>query len=347
MISDPAPTSLDAVLSPPWLSRALGTSFPGVEVTHSEPVEVLRTVATKVRFTIDCAPMSGPTPPAALCVKAYFDRADQGYTGGETEGAFYREMAKTLPVRTPACLYVGSDTSTGHTLVLMRDLTAEGSTFLTALTPYSVDEAAATLDQLALLHASHWNDQGLYSLPWLASRVARIPDSFPIEQLQSQLDGRRGGPLPAVIRDAGRLDAAMRKLGQDDDPTSVCVVHGDAHAGNVFVTSAGLPGLIDWQIAHRGSWATDVAYHIGAVLDVDERQRSEKELLRHYLGRLGAHGVQPPGWEQAWEKYRQYLAYGYYLWGITRFVDEDITVEFVKRLGTAVAQHKTFEAIGV
>jgi aminoglycoside phosphotransferase (APT) family kinase protein len=361
-IENPAPVARDVALSPAWLSRALGTSFPGVAVRGSAVVEVLRTVATKIRFTIElddpgdaASPVAIPPtslpptalPPTALCVKAYFDREEQGYAGGETEGAFYREMAATLAVRTPTCLYVGTDPSNGHTLVLMKDLTAEGARFLTALTPYSVDQAAATLDQLAMLHASRWQDPGLADVPWLASRISRIPDSFPVALLQSQLDDRRGDPLPRSVRDAARLDAAMRKLGAAGDAMPACVVHGDAHAGNVFVTTEGEPGLIDWQIVHRGCWATDVAYHVAAVLDVDERQRAERDLLQHYLGRLQAHGVRPPSWDEAWDAYRRYLAYGYYLWGITRFVDPEITVEFVKRLGLAVAQHGTFDALGV
>jgi aminoglycoside phosphotransferase (APT) family kinase protein len=344
---NPAPVTVDGVLSPQWLSEALSDQFPGVEVTGSEVTETLRTVATKVRFAIDCAPTSGSRPPAALCVKGYFDRAEQGYGAGQTEGQFYRHLAPHLPVRTPPCVYVGSDPDTEHTLILMRDLKAEGATFLTALTPYSVDQAASTLDQLALLHASHWNDPELITIPWLESRIAKIPDSFPIEVLQSQLDGRRGDPLAASVRDASRLDAAMRKLSTPDIGSPICIVHGDVHAGNVYITAEGSTGLIDWQIVHRGCWAADVAYHIAASLSVDERERSEAELLRHYLGRLQANGVEAPDWDEAWSSYRRYLAYGYYLWGITRFVDEEITVEFVKRLGSAVAQHKSFEELGV
>jgi aminoglycoside phosphotransferase (APT) family kinase protein len=343
--TNPAPVTQEIALSPRWLTSALQTVFPGVEVVGSKVVEVLRTVATKIRFTVDLAPDSAPMTTVAFCVKAYFDRAEQGYRGGETEGAFYRELAAGLPVRTPTAAYVGADPENGHTLVIMHDLTAEGAAFLTALTPYSADQTVATLDQLAHLHASHWNDPALRSIEWLVSRVARIPDSFPVDLLQSQLDTRRGDPLPPEIRDAARLDAAMRTLARSDPDAraSACIVHGDAHAGNVFVAADGGPGLIDWQIAHRGCWALDVAYHIGAVLDVDERRRSERDLLGRYLDQLGRAGADAPSWDDAWELYRRYMVYGYYLWAITRFVQEDITVEFVKRLGTAVADHQSFD----
>ena len=50
------------------------------------------------------------------------------------------------------------------------------------------------------------------------------------------------------------------------------LVHGDAHAGNIFRTDRG-SGLIDWQVLQRGTWAIDVAYHLCAVLPVDLAER--------------------------------------------------------------------------
>ena len=124
------------------------------------------------------------------------------------------------------------------------------------------------------------------------------------------------------------------------------MIHGDAHAGNIFETSGG-PGLIDWQLVQRGVWAADVAYHIGAVLDIDDRRRSEFDLLRHYLTRLSIYGVEPPAWEEALVQYRRYLAYGLHLWAMTQFVDDNITTQFVQRLGQAVADNESFQLLSV
>lgn len=344
-MKNPAPTTLEEVLSHSWLTAALSTRYPSVRVTGSTVTWRQENVATKVRFKIDVEPMSSP-PPASWCVKGYWGREDR-YSAGDREGAFYRSLASELPIVVPACDYVGSDPETGHTLILMHDLTAEGSRFLTALSPYSVELAAATLDQLALLHASHWGDGTLREIPWLSSRIGTFPDYIPADVLQSLIDGRRGDPLPASIKDAGRLGAGMRRLAESGDTGLICLVHGDAHAGNVFLTADESVGIIDWQVVHGGDWACDVAYHIGAVLSVEEREKAERDLLAHYLERLGAYGGQPPPWDEAWASYRRFLVYGYFLWAMTRFVDEEITVEFVKRLGTAVAQHQSFELLGV
>jgi aminoglycoside phosphotransferase (APT) family kinase protein len=124
-----------------------------------------------------------------------------------------------------------------------------------------------------------------------------------------------------------------------------CLVHGDAHAGNLYLTADGRPGLVDWQLLNRGHWALDVAYHIGAVLTVADRERAERDLVRHYLDRLRSYGAAAPSWEEAWRDYRRALVYGYYLWSITRRVAEPITCEFATRLGLAVAANDSFASL--
>jgi hypothetical protein len=342
-MDNPAPSTLEEVLSPSWLTDALSPRYPGLQVTNSTVTWRQDNVASKVRFTIDVEPMTSP-PPSSWCVKGYWGRPDR-YSAGDREAEFYRSFAANVPIRVPTCDYAGSDSATGHSIILMHDLTAGGATFLTALSPYTVELAAATLDQLALLHASRWNDGTLQEFPWLSSRIKTFPDYIPTATLQTLLDSQRGDPLPAAVKDAPRLVSAMRRLGELAERETSCLVHGDAHAGNVFLRADESVGIIDWQVVHRGSWACDVAYHIGAVLSVEARERAERDLLAHYLERLGAYGGQPPAWDQAWTSYRRFLVYGYFLWAMTRFVDEAITVEFVKRLGTAVTQHESFEVV--
>jgi aminoglycoside phosphotransferase (APT) family kinase protein len=124
------------------------------------------------------------------------------------------------------------------------------------------------------------------------------------------------------------------------------MLHGDTHAGNVFDSPSG-PGLLDWQLVQRGSWATDVSYHIGSVLETEDRRRFEWDLLRDYLDCLGEFGVATPAWESAVTAYRQHLAYGLFLWAMTQFTPEELTTITLRRLGHAVEDHGTFELLGV
>jgi thiamine kinase-like enzyme len=341
----PAPDELEEVLSADWLSAALAPQFPGIEVASTTVTETLQTMATKVRFDVEYSNAPADAP-AALCVKSYFGVGERyRATAGLGETLFYRELASTLSVRVPPCLYKGIDPDTGNALIIMEDLVASGHTFLTALSPYTVDQAAATLDQLAQLHARYWGDESLASFSWLRPKLTSITSYITPEVLQEHLDGPRAQRLPAAVRSAERLNRAVLRSVDRSANDVACLVHGDAHAGNLYETADGLPGLVDWQVIQRSSWALDVGYHIGAVLDVELRASAERDLLSHYLDRLAAYGVEAPSWEHAWLNYRIALVYGYYMWAVSRLVDPPVTTEFVTRLGTAVADHGTFELL--
>src|SRR5262249_33277115 len=107
------------------------------------------------------------------------------------------------------------------------------------------------------------------------------------------------------------------------------------------------PGLIDWQVVQRGAWALDVAYHVGAVLTVDNRAAHERDLLAHYLGVARALGAPVPDDPTAWGQYRDALVYGYYMWAITQRVERPVIEEFVHRLGSAVEAHDSLHRVGV
>jgi hypothetical protein len=77
------------------------------------------------------------------------------------------------------------------------------------------------------------------------------------------------------------------------------------------------------------------------------REKSERQLLDYYLAKLHAHGADAPDRATAWNEYRAHMAYGYYLWAITRKVQSDITNEFVRRLGLAVESLGSFELLTV
>lgn len=343
---NPAPLDLDTILSPAWLDPVLGARFPGTAVARTTVTEDLRTIATKVRFDVTYAANPAGAP-AALCVKGYFGPDSAGFVSlGQMEARFYSEIAPHLTVNVPPCVHTGIDDETGHGIILMRDLVASGSTFLTALSPYSVDQAAATLDQLARLHTA---DRAAITADtaWLAPRLGGYLDYVTEERLQSQLDDGRADGLDAAIRHADRLRAGLGVLATHSAAAAACLVHGDAHAGNLYLDPSGTPGLIDWQVVQWGAWELDVAYHLGAVLDTDDRRTHERALLGHYLDAVRTHGGEAPADEDAWEAYRRALVYGYFMWGITQRVERPILVTFVQRLGTAVQDHRSFDLLGV
>jgi aminoglycoside phosphotransferase (APT) family kinase protein len=341
-----APLDVETILSPAWLTAVLRAHHPDVMVAATEVTGQVETIATKLRFRVEYAGGADGLP-TDLCAKGYFN-ATAASRAGHPEVAFYREVAPTLDgVRSPVCVHAGVDEATGHALILMEDLVAGGATFLDPLASYGPEKAAATLDLLAALHAAYWERPAADLPAAFAPRVARMAGIFPTDVLQAQLDDGRGAGVPGEVLRADRLQAALGAIGALSGGQPQCVVHGDTHTGNVYELGDGRPGLLDWQVTQRGTWALDVAYHVGSVLDPDERERNERDLLDHYLGRLAARGVTPPGRDDAWTLYRAHLPYGFFLWAITRMVDRPIVERHTWRLGTAVAANGSLDLLGV
>jgi aminoglycoside phosphotransferase (APT) family kinase protein len=334
------PEKLADALSPEWLSRALGLA-----VTRVETVEVIRTVATKVRLI---ALRDDDGEPIALCIKGLLDSDEMTRMGGPTmvkEADFYGLVAPHVAVRVPDHVVSVIDREKRQAVVIMRDVIAGGGQFCSALDPFTADQTAASIEQLAALHAGR---ALLADRPWITRRI----DDFATRphlsaaQLQALLDDPRGASLAARTKDAARLLSALAPLAARDAGRPQFLVHGDAHAGNIFRTAEGT-GLIDWQLLQAGGWALDLAYHIAATLPVDLAAAEERHLLDHYLGLMRGHGCAMPEADTAWCEYREAMVYGYYLWAITRRVDPPIIHAFTARLGAAVERLESFELLGV
>ncbi len=341
---EPVPTTVDHVVDRAWLSTALGLQYEGCEVRDVTVLTQTATIASKVRLELSYENSGSPTAPRRVCVKGYFGEAASFGAAGLAEALFYRELAASVDVRSPHCHYVGLDERSGRSLLLLEDLARPGTELRTALQPFSPAESAAVLDQLAAIHATAL-DPATLEQDWLVPRMAAMADRVPVERLQELLDWPRGEGLPDEVRNGRRVSEAMRAL-VAEIPSSPCLLHGDTHAGNFYLES-GAVGLFDWQLAQRGSWALDVSYHIGSVLETEDRRRHEEELLLGYLDRRAALGAPVPDRAGAMDAYRRHFAYGYFLWAMTQFTPEPITTATVRRLGHAVADHDTFGLLGV
>jgi Phosphotransferase enzyme family len=333
-------------LNAAWLTQVLAPLTGGAAVTNVETVEIIRTVATKIRFT--AAFDGAPGGKVALCLKGLLDVDEQTARGGGVtllEADFYDKLAPQLPVRRPDCVATPADPEGKFAIVIMRDVISQGGQFCSALEPFSPDQAAASLEQLALLHSG---SALLEKAPWVKPRLSDFVQNayVPETLLQEMLNGPRGEGLPDRTRNAGLLLQALAALAAHDADSRQYLIHGDCHAGNIYRTAEGA-GLIDWQIVQRGGWALDIAYHIAAVLPVEIAEKEERALLGHYLTVMRKLGNEMPAPDEAWQAYRKALVYGYYLWAITRRVDPPIINLFNNRLGAAITRHESYSLLGV
>ncbi len=122
-------------------------------------------------------------------------------------------------------------------------------------------------EQLALIHA----------IP--RERLPALADDDPIERFYGELDSV-GEPHPAI--ELG-LRWVAERLPRDREHV---VTHGDFRLGNLAVDENGLVGSLDWEFAHMGDPAEDVAWPLVRAwrFGVDEQRSVELAIL----GRLAA-----------------------------------------------------------
>ena len=348
----PVPNSLAEALSPPWLTAALQSRFPGVEVTHVVPGPMVDRISTNARFEIACADPLPAGLPAQLCVKGYFNEFGRAARFiGEPEAYFYRDLARATGVRTLTPVYADVDPSTRHGVVITADVAALGAEFLDGSSSYTPDQTAQSLRELARLHAATWADPRWSTQTWLNQRMGKVlqlwGEDKTVRIIAANLHGPNGAGVPDAVRDEYRLVAAYRALITEVKSLPWCVIHGDAHVGNLFLDAARAPSLVDWQLVRRGPWSLDVGYHIASTLTVEDRRRCERDLLRHYLSCLDSFGVPAPPWDSAWAQLRHGVLHGMFLWTITTKVDPSVIAILLHRLATAAADHAALSATEV
>ncbi|HEX4017731.1 MAG TPA: aminoglycoside phosphotransferase family protein [Frankiaceae bacterium] len=321
------------------------TRYPGVRVVDVAPGPVVSRVSTNARFVItteDSLP-DGLTP--NLCLKGYFGSfGSLARSAGIPEAHFYRDLEPSLGLRTLRSHYADVDLAAGHGVIITEDVEARGGVFLTSGTEYTADQVAESLAQLAVLHGATWEAERWASAPWLATRLARTLERRGLPEILRNFEGPNGEGVPVEVRDAQRLVDAYRALAVNTETERPwCVIHGDAHVGNLFLDAAGRPSFLDWQLVQRGGWHIDVGYHIASTLTPDDRRKHERELLTHYLECLAATGVSAPTFEEGWQAIPRGMLHGFFLWSITFKVEASVIAVLLHRLGNAVADH---EALG-
>ena len=258
---------------------------------------------------------------------------------------FYRELSGWVGIRTLQPVYAEVDPDTLANIVVTEDVAHGGAKFLNALSPYTVDQAAESLEQLARLHAATWMHT-VGSSEWLAPRLSSYTVARGVADIRTNFESTIGDGVPGSVRDADRLYSAYETVASDaTKATPWCVIHGDPHIGNLFLNAAGRPTFLDWQLVQGGPWYLDVGYHLASSLSVEQRRQAEEELVEHYLDHLAVSGMERPAHDDIWKGLRRGFLHGFYLWAITLKVDPAITATLLERLGTAVDDHAAFEEV--
>lgn len=336
-----------------WLGSALAEGFPGTRVERLDIGEILWGTGTKMMVRVaynDAGKAHGL--PQALCIKAGLaEHRELVKFCYQTEARFFSELAPLLTLGLPRSFYAAANAHQG--VVVMEDLRATGAQICRVQQTLTRAQAEAFLDDLASLHARWWDSPALADegeLGWLM-RHDPLPDEawgdFGRGQLQPDTWAHYMGlprslGIPAACRDREAIHASLQDLRRFGDIGPRCVIHGDAHLGNMYLTGDGRPGFLDWQTTRRGHWAHDVAYFYISALDPLDRRAWEVELIGGYLAGLGRYGASnPPSEAEAWRAIRAHIVYGLFYWMVNpvEWQVEENNAATAPRFGWAAVDH--------
>lgn len=201
--------------------------------------------------------------------------------------------------------------------------------------------ADAAIDALADWHAAFWNAPPTFS--WLPNYA----DLQTRQTMQANYDlawDRHGARLLQYVPEfteignalVGRLAESVTAMAQP-----ATLIHGDAHAENVALTSTGAL-LLDWQDPHIANPGLDLAVFITMSLSEEQRPERERYLVDRHTARLATHGCH---WPDPWQDYRLGL-----LRRVARIVEiaspDFVSLPWVfKRTALAAIEHRVEDLI--
>lgn len=299
----PFPTT-SADLTREWLSTTLDTPVTSFVV---EPIGVgVGLVCDLVRVRVEHdgdAPKSFVAKFPSTSEENRFVALVLNMYGRETR--FYREFASATPLSAPCCHAVDHDPEADEFVLLLEDLA--GIRVVDQIEGIGRADAELAVDQLAMLHASWWNDPALESVP-------RLCDSPYPEAVSAAFVGA-WGPIQEICE--GLVTPAVRALGDrfaDLIPTLMArlseppwtLSHGDYRLDNLFFSDDPQRPLvvIDWQLYDRSRGPRDLSYLLSQSMEPAARAACERALVKRYLGALDAGGVRGYELDTAWFDYR-------------------------------------------
>ncbi|RUP32991.1 MAG: DUF1679 domain-containing protein [Mycolicibacterium sp.] len=258
----------------------------------AEPCGQLGSLSRLARIRVSGADMAGVAQELSLILKREpADAAAVGVTAMLDALSREQQFYSALPeVANAVSLRVWhSDYSSGQMRIVLDD--AGPQRLPTQLDGCPLDVALQVMSLLAELHASPDSAVRPSKLPaWTDPGTALLAEMY-LQRLPL-FEETYADMLPAEGLRLARSFAEnmLRMLEEWSTRNARTVVHGDARLDNVVLLPDGSARLIDWQMAGWAEGAFDVAHFIAGSLTVDERRRTESDLIDRYFSELKSRG---------------------------------------------------------
>ena len=318
------------MLDAAWLSVALGAEVVDVTV-------LTRDDGTNRRARLGVTYAPGSSGPEVVFVKAEGDHREvHARNGNLFNEADLFASGVPLPVDHPHAYQVVIDRPRLDYVIVMEDVARRGGDPRDSTRPYTVAQVERGVRALARLHRDYWEFDSP-ALDWVQTWA-------PTEGWQVGL--RRSSPR-GIERGAAQLPEEIMALGAEAAVDlwarfvatlargPVTLLHADAHIGNTYALPGDEVGFLDWQVCRRGNWSQDLGYFVTGSLEIDDRRRSERQLVAAYCDELG--GLVDP--DEAWLRYRASQVYGLAIWlstlGSDGYQRRDVSLALVRRYAVA------------
>jgi aminoglycoside phosphotransferase (APT) family kinase protein len=308
-MTDPIPDRPEAVTAE-WMSGALASSFPGVDVSRIDVLAQHSGTTGRMRLRLEYA--AGETGPETVFVKlAPFDESQRGLVAatdmGRREARFYAGPAAEAPLRIPRPYFAAHGERTEYIMVI-EDLEAAGCTFTTRLEPHAEDRALKVVEALARLHGRFWDDPRFDDeLAWVQPAMRGSYGAQLIDSARQQF----ADEFPPVFDELCRLyvehHERIPEIWDDGERT---LIHGDTHAGNQFADGDEV-GLYDWAVISRSPGIRDISIYLGNSCPTELRRREQERWIHGYRQVLTGTGVDAPTFDVLWERYRRAVLYAW------------------------------------
>lgn len=343
-------------ITPSWMTSALAQHFPGAEVTQVRVA--LRDDGTNRRARLALSYSSGSGPATVFAKAIDPEHADLV----ELTSGLYHEprlfaSGVELPLEHPTVYATIIDEGRRDFLMIMEDVVGRGADPRDSTRPLTVEQAAEGVRGLARLHSRFWGERLTEdpALAWVEPFVAFAGLEYAPLHIAHE---RLGDTVPAeVIALSGTelfVDIWARYVGTLTRSTTT-LLHGDPHIGNTYVApmnSGKTVGFLDWQMVRRGNYSLDLGYFLQGALTIEDRRRSERDLLDEYHGVLELPSAEMPGKDDVWLRYRASVAHGLAIWMATlsggdAWQNADICLALAQRYAAAFVDLDTRGALDI
>ena len=348
-------------ITPEWLTAVVRTRHPAATVTGYSLDERDSGTTNRRRIFLEYseADQDKGYPPSFFCKAAQelANRVTMSVGSAVGEARFYNEIRPKLPIDAPGSYFAKVDPVTFRAIIVLEDMAPQVE-FCSYRTPISRERAESQIALLAKFHGRFYQSPELDG--WLSvvdsfpERFRRMADYHGLQEACDQGLMAAESIMPASLI-ARRQEVWPRTLQAVDNILSrpQSLTHGDVHLGNWFVRPGDHMGLSDFGAVTRGHWVRDVAYVISTSLDIDDRRRWEKDLVRLYIELLEKNCGARESFDESWTSYRQHMLSVLALWTVTLtpspsmaqdMQSKETTLCFLARIGQAIEDLESLDA---